>query len=551
MPARPGGPLLQAAEAHFRAGRLAEALGLCEELLQSDPEHDPALFLAGLIALRAKEYALATGFLERAASLNPANPVYLNSLGMALHGGGQVDAATGFFRQAAELNPGFAEAHCNLGVVLAKSGLMDQALHHYRQAVALNPGMVEVHINLGNLYRDRGKLEEALGSYRSAIALQPERADAHAGLAMTLFDLGRLEETRQAVDHALHLDPEQVQALNVACRSRKMGPGDAAWLATAQRVLAREHPPLPPEEAITLGYALGKFHDDLGQYEPAFAAYRQANALRRRQIGPFDRAEFSRLIDAIIRSYTPQHLAQLSNRANVSSRPVWIVGMPRSGTSLVEQIIAAHPRAFGAGELFYWTERAREDKAALVGGQLDEAAVARLAEGYGAHLATHSAEAERVVDKMPNNFLWLGPFHAAFPQARIIHTLRNPADTCLSIYFQNFKRDHTYATDLDDLAYYYREYARLMQHWRSVLPADRLLEVPYEALVEDQAAWSRRLVDFIGLEWDERCLDFHTVERKVATASNWQVRQPVYQSSKARWRHYESHLGALLDLLPP
>lgn len=550
-PVATGPHLLLNAEAHFRAGRLEEALALCETILQADPQHPPALFLSGLIALRAREYPVAIDLLTRAVARSPDNLVYLNTLGMAHHGASDFQRATECFHGALALRPDFAEAHCNLGVMLAKGGRIPEAMSHYRQALASNPRMVEVQINLGNLCRDQVQLEEALEHYRQAIALNPERADAHAGLAMTLFDFGRLDETRHAVDRALQLDPEQVQALGLFCRARKMGRDDGPWRDTVERLLARTHPPLPVEEAITLGFALGKFHDDLSQYDHAFAAYRQANTLRRQVIGPFDRHAFTRLIDAIIRAYPAERIRQRSPTAHPSRRPVLIAGMPRSGTSLVEQIIAAHPEAFGAGELFYWTDQARADKATIIGGGFDATTLARLAADYETLLTQLAPHASRVVDKMPTNFLWLGLIHLAFPEARIIHTRRDPVDTCLSIYFQNFKRDHTYATDLADLAFYYQEYDRLMQHWRASLPRDRFLEIDYEALVEDQEAWSQRLLDHVGLDWDPQCIAFHTVERKVATASNWQVRQPVYQTSKARWQHYAQHLGPLLGLHPP
>jgi hypothetical protein len=179
-------------------------------------------------------------------------------------------------------------------------------------------------------------------------------------------------------------------------------------------------------------------------------------------------------------------------------------------------------------------------------GRYEPELVAGIAAAYEQLFQQYSSEATRVVDKMPGNFIWLGLISAIFPQARIIHSQRNSVDTCLSIYFQNFGPSSSYGTDLDDLAFYYREYARLMRHWRAVLPSDRFLEVPYEALIDDQVAWSQRIIEFVGLDWDERCLDFHKTERKVGTASNWQVRQKIYSTSKARWRNYESHIGPLL-----
>ena len=227
--------------------------------------------------------------------------------------------------------------------------------------------------------------------------------------------------------------------------------------------------------------------------------------------------------------------------------------MPRSGTSLTEQILASHPDVFGAGELRFWGEFWEAQNAghssAWHPAENDDALLREAAAQYEAELQRHSSTALRVVDKMPENFKHLGLIHAAFPNARILHTRRNPVDTCLSIHFQDFNNRLAYATDLDDLAFYYREYHRLMAHWRKVLPPEVFMDVPYEALVEDQEGWSRRIIEFTGLEWDERCLSFHETERRVGTASNWQVRQKIYKTSKERWRNYERHVGPLLPLL--
>jgi len=297
-----------------------------------------------------------------------------------------------------------------------------------------------------------------------------------------------------------------------------------------------------------LCYALGKYNDDTRQYDAAFASYERANRLKRQLAGAFDRDEFSRSVDAIIAAHPAEAMRGQAGGSG-SRRPLFIVGMPRSGTSLTEQILASHPEVFGAGELRFWGLQVQKHLSSMPSWMHDVPLLQDIATQYEAELQRHSAAASRVVDKMPGNFLNLGLIHAAFPQARILHTRRNPIDTCLSIYFQGFNNQHTYANDLDDLAFYYREYHRLMAHWRAVLPPEVLLDVPYEELVEDQEGWSRRIIDFIGLEWDERCLDFHETERKVGTASNWQVRQKIYKTSKERWRNYEKFVGPLLPLL--
>ena len=294
---------------------------------------------------------------------------------------------------------------------------------------------------------------------------------------------------------------------------------------------------------------MGKFCDDTQDYDQAFAHYRRANELKKRFGQPFDRDNQQKMVDALVQYFTPEVTHCHWPGASDSERPLLIVGMPRSGTSLTEQIIASHPDTFGAGELRFWGKAGSEHKLATFAAQFDKAPLAEIAQAYLAELDGYSKDALRVVDKMPSNFLKVGLIHAVFPNARILHTMRNPVDTCLSIYFQNFNLGHTYASDLEDLAVYYRQYHRLMAHWRAVLPKEVFLELPYEQLVEDQEGWSRKIIEFIGLPWDERCLEFYKTDRKVGTASNWQARQPIYKTSKERWRNYAPYVEPLLPLL--
>jgi len=222
--------------------------------------------------------------------------------------------------------------------------------------------------------------------------------------------------------------------------------------------------------------------------------------------------------------------------------------MPRSGTTLTEQILASHAAVFGAGELPFWNGAAVR-YAAVRGGAEDLTTLRELGGEYLQLLETMSVNALRVIDKMPANFLYLGLIHAVLPNARILHLRRHPIDTCLSIYFQNFDAKHAYANDLDDLTHYYREYLRVMEHWRRILPAKTMLEVPYEGLVDDAEGWTRRMLEFIGLPWDPNCLEFHRNERTVDTSSKWQARQKINRTSVERWRHYEAHIGPLHSLV--
>jgi hypothetical protein len=263
---------------------------------------------------------------------------------------------------------------------------------------------------------------------------------------------------------------------------------------------------------------------------------------------PYDREARARFVEDVQRTYTRVTLRGSYPGSSDSVRPVFVVGMPRSGTSMVEQILASHPAVSGAGEFGFWSDAMRRHEGALRQEFPGEPLRTKLAAGYLRALGARCPEAPRVIDKTPFNANYLGPIHAIFPRARIIHMRRSPIDTCLSCYFQQFSAEISFAMDLSDLAHYYRQHARLMAHWHDVLPAGTLLDVSYEDLIADQESETRRILNFLGLEWDERCLSFHKTERAVMTASFWQVRQEIYRRSGGRWRNYRKFIEPLLAL---
>jgi tetratricopeptide (TPR) repeat protein len=528
-----------------------EALEYCRQAVALAPDYAEAHFNLGNVLARLGRSADASASYQQALALRPDHADAYIGLGNALKNLGRTSDAVACYQKALALNPNYVEAHFNLGCIFTDQARPEDAELCYHKALALRPNYAEAHYNLGMALQQQGRPDEAAQHYHQTILLRPDYADAHAALAELLIDAGQFEAARTALNHALTVKPGHPVSWAALTRLRKMTADDSDWLDTALGLLAQGESALSPDEAIKLQFALGKYYDDTAQYDAAFPAYRQAHTLKLQasRATRFDRAEFSLLVDTLIANYSAHFMSQQRESASLSARPVLIVGMPRSGTSLLEQIIASHPDAFGAGELNFWWDMAQETRAAELPGRLEPALIAEIADQHEQCLQRYSSHAARVVDKKPNNFLWLGFIHTILPQARIIHIQRNPVDTCLSIYFQDFTQAHSYSDDLEDLAYYYREYARLMNHWRKVLPADRLMEISYEALVDDQAEWSRRAITFVGLPWDERCLDFHKTERNVATPSNWQVRQKIYSSSKARWHHYEKHLGVLLGLL--
>jgi tetratricopeptide (TPR) repeat protein len=393
--------------------------------------------------------------------------------------------------------------------------------------------------------RLQNRAAEAEASCRAALAIDPEFAAAVVLLADLHADQGQFAAAEALFKRAISIEPELPRAWAAIAHLRKMTCADAGWSLQAQRLADAS---LPPRQEIYLRYALGKYFDDLRDFDQAFLNFKRANDLARGLLGPFDRNNLTRAVDHISRVYDRRWLQQARISAGASARAVFIVGMPRSGTSLAEQILASHPAIHGAGELTFWKAAAATYQSCALSRETSASTLSRLRDDYLRLLQDLSPGALRVVDKMPANVLFLGVIHAALPEARIIHMQRNPIDTCLSMYFQHFETPHPYAHDLQDLAYYYREILRLMEHWRSTLPPGAILDVPYEGIVADHEAWSRTMLEFIGLPWHPQCLDFHLTGRTVMTASKWQVRQRISNASVERWRNYRKFVGPLLTL---
>lgn len=435
---------------------------------------------------------------------------------------GRDDEAIPSWRLALALNRNHAQAAHNLGVCLCERGERTEAESLLRLALNLVPQSVDAHVNLGALLQAKGEQEEALECYRRAAKMSPNSPEAAAGEATILEQRGDLESACAVIIPAFEHAPNNVDvAVAFASVARKLRRSDEAisalrGLSTASRTKR--------QAAL---FALGKLLDAEGSYSEAFDAYEQANRLGANR---FDRELFASTAAEIRARYSLARFTAAKCSSNESEVPVFVVGMPRSGTTLVEQIIASHPDAAGAGELPFIEQLAAGPKS------LDEAA-----SEYLAYLA--GFEHSRVVDKMPGNFLHLGYIALLFPRARIIHISRDPQDTCLSCYFQHFKDGHAYSHSLDDLGFVYREYERTMAHWRT-LPL-RMLEIRYEDIVANQEHETRRLLEFCGLSWDERCLRFHETKRFVRTASYDQVRQPLYARSVARHRAYAGLLAPL------
>jgi tetratricopeptide (TPR) repeat protein len=546
------------AEAHnnlgglwLERGRAEEALVSCQRALRIRPDFAQAHQNLARALIRLGRFDEAARSCRRAVSIRPEFAEAHNSLGSALLGLARSQEAIASFERALELNPDLAEAHANLARALRSIGRLDEAVVGYRRALLLKPDLILAHTELATALRLQRQTDEAERSCRQALQIDPQSAAAYIVLAELRADAGRFPEAEELFRRAISLDPASPEGWAGVTRVRRMTPADGASLAAMQRLVDEG---IPPQRELSLRYSIGKHLDDLGHFEAAFHNYRRANELARSCAPLHERGSLSRNIDLIIRSYDAEWVNRERGAVPRSSRPVFIVGMLRSGTTLAEQILASHPQVFGAGEQTFWSEfaaaavsdRAAADVSAM---RVSDAGLADLGNRYLAMLSGLSGDALRVVDKLPTNFLLLGLIHAALPGARFIHLLRHPIDTCLSIYFQHFEAANTYTNDLGDLAHYYGEYRRLMKHWRAVLPADTILDVPYEGLVADLASWTDRMLEFIGVSRDPRCLDFDLTARPIVTASKWQVRQKLFSSSVGRWRHYQPFVAPLAALL--
>jgi tetratricopeptide (TPR) repeat protein len=540
--------------AERQLGRLDEALASTRQAIALDATLVVAHNNLGLMLAARGEREQAVASYRRALSLDPGYVDAHNNLGDALRDLGLRREALSHYTKATELDPGGAASHCNVGTVLFELRRITDAVASYRKALALDPRYAPAHLSLALALRQQRRPAEAESSCRAALSIDPDYAEALAFLGELLADRGRFAEAEKLFEQVIALDPNSSSAYSSIATHRKMTLADSGWRQSAEALLERA-PPLGQE--IGLRYALGKYFDDIGAYQEAFQHYERANDLTKRYGAKYERAGFTQLVDQLIRSFDGPFMHECRTAASTSELPVFIIGMPRSGTSLAEQILASHPAVFGAGEVTFWNTAYRAYHDAELAARVDPDQPARVAREYLEYLeqlaltgggAPQATAAERMVDKMPANFLYAGLIHAAFPKARIIHMQRHPIDTCLSIYFQNFFNIGPYANDLHDLVHFFGEYVRITHHWRTVLPQTALLAVPYEGLIEDPEHWSRRMVEFIGLPWDPRCLEFHLTERVVLTASKWQVRQKITKSSAGRWRNYEQFLGPLRGL---
>lgn len=552
------------AEAHYNLGlclykedNLDEAESCIRQAIQLKADYAEAHRDLAVLRLKRNQLDLAAESFERYARLSPKNVDAQLSAGNALARIERYRDAEKYYRNAIAIKPDHADAHLKLGIALHELGddrdCFAAAEQCFRKTLELDPDSAAAFFYLSNCLKQFGRLDEAKTCLQHALALQPQHDDARAHLALVLEQMGDFEGAREMLQPLLDkgFSGESAAALAYAALSRHIDRREDA-IASLERVL-KEQSDMRLRHRMDLHFSLGKLYDEIKDYENAFRHYEKANDLSPDR---FDPGSNESMFNDLISAFAEEKQAARARASNRSRLPVFIVGMPRSGTTLVEHILASHPLVHGAGELediHKITKSLPETLGtnlpypkcldALTRKNIDPIAQRHL-ERLG-RLANGKA---RVTDKMPHNFLGLGLIDLLFPEARVIHCTRDPIDTCLSIYFLHFNKHHAYSHNLEHLGLYYKQYRRLMTHWKTVLRIP-VLEINYEKLVADPEPTIRTLIEFVGLEWDDRCLYFHESKRAVTTPSYDQVRRPLYKKSIARWRHYERHLGPLIAAL--
>jgi Flp pilus assembly protein TadD len=510
-----------------------------------------ALFEDAVALQNAGQLAEAIVIYNQIILLEPNLPGVLSNLGNIFNTLGRFSEAEEAFRKAISLKPDFAVAYSNLGNTLKDLSRLQEAETAHRYAITLNPGLPVAHSNLGVTLVALGKFDEAEKAYHQAIRLKPDLASAYSNLGLLLGELGRFAEARHAADQAVRLAPRDTHYLRNLSWLRQFEAGDPYLLQMEK--LAEDAASLSVDSQIELRFALAKAYEDTGQSDRAFGQLLDGNLLKRRHVA-YDEAETLGNMKRIEEVFTPELIRKWQGIGEPTSVPVFIIGMLRSGSTLVEQILASHPEVFGGGELKVLgkalaslsAERGRTLAFPQVASSMPGEHFRNLGTRYLAELKLLAPGAARITDKMPANFLYAGLIHLALPNATIIHTIRDPTDTCVSCFSKLFDEPQLHTYDLAELGRYYRSYNALMAHWRRVLPPQRILDVHYEEVVDDFEGVARRIVSHCGLPWDPRCLDFYRTERPVRTTSALQVRQPIYKSSVGRGRPYEAFLAPLL-----
>jgi tetratricopeptide (TPR) repeat protein len=531
------------------------AIQCLHQSLNIDKINARAFYVLGMIYAETEDYPRALECLENASGLSPHLAEYRVSFANILEKA-SLDFEAGIeYHKACETDPNYLNAFTLYANFLYEHHRYDEALESAQRALQLAPQDLNILDQLGNIYQGMGNTDAAIEKFNMALHKEAKRLTSLIGLEHTYQEIGKSDIAIQLCDEIITVNPEIPNGYVLKSRIKKSRVEDGLAQALLKFTTNDE---LDNKTKVSLNFALGKVFDDQKNYQQAFNYYAEGNRLRNEELDYSKEADESRFTQ-LIKTFSADFIKEHQYLGVDSDLPVIIVGMPRSATTLTEQIISSHPEVQAAGEVIFWGRVKTAMPLRLntetpfpecVKETSPEQAkdIAAIYESTLRKIAGPAAAIKHITDKMPHNFLNVGLIALLFPNVKIIHTKRDPIDTCLSIFFQSFNDSHSYAFDLSNLGFHYRQYERIMQHWHEVLPG-RIFDIHYTDTIADPEYWSRQLIAHIGLEWDDACLAPHKLERSVKTASHWQVRQPIYKTSVERWKNYEPYLEPLIQAL--
>ncbi|MCC3862472.1 tetratricopeptide repeat-containing sulfotransferase family protein [Pseudemcibacter aquimaris] len=527
-----------------------------KKALEIDPNYLESLNNLGTTLVDNNRAEEALPYLEKAVNLSPNYVEALNNLGRAWLQQDEFDKALPAFQKAAKLDNNHCSAHMGIAAIMLEKQNYDVAKVATERAINAEDDRAEAHTMLGRVFVNLGEEEKAHECYDNANKINPELGSAYNARGSLLLDQGKMSEAEENFRKGMALETEdgaKLESLFNLVSAIKMKEGSEEYLALMEA--EKEIDDLSDKKTMLLHYALGKTNDDLKNYETAFEHYLKACALKRETF-EYSSEEMTMTYKKTAEVFTPEFLESLKQYADPSAKPIFVLGSPRSGTTLTEQIISSHPDVFGAGELkdfsgslesipnFEGTDRYPNIMTSLTPEQLSHIPVE-----YVKRITAHAPDAKFITDKMPANYFYVGLIHTLLPNAKIVHVKRNALDTCISCFQRLFGHNQYQTYDLTELGTYYRNYVELMDHWRTVLPEGSFYELCYEELVSNPEEQSKALIAHCGLDWHEDCLNFHKNKRSIRTASVTQVRKPIYKSSMEKWRRYEKYLGPLIKAL--